>query len=121
MKKFVLLCIVLLCFLAGCQIPQYEQENPTTGIVQAHASDDQIGGWLRAGEIVAGVLCPELALLLGVAGTAYGAIKKAKLTVTDKKYQAHKKAGERIMRSSEPVASNEVYAIIGEERQKIGL
>lgn len=177
MKKYVLLCVVLLCFMAGCQTPQQENfyENLTAvvsssveaqqvathqiveaigevGVIlpdklakiqvqlekvdqyvdlaQAKAIEaavaydneaDQIGGWLKVGEIVAGVFCPEIALLLAAAGAGYGTIKSRKLTVTDKKYQAHRQAGERIMRSSEPVESNKVYAMIGEERQKLGL
>lgn len=106
------------------KIDQYvdmAQEKAMEAAKAYDASDDQIGGWLKAGEIVAGIFSPKIALLIAAGTAAWGATNKKKLTISDKKYEAHKRAGERIMRSSEPFAPNEVYAMIGEERQKVGL
>jgi hypothetical protein len=91
-------------------------------------NNDPIGGWLKVGEIVAGLFCPEAALLLAAVGGGYGVIKKKETkviksdnAVLGKKYTAHKIAGERIMRSPEPLSSDRIYNIIGEERNNVGL
>jgi hypothetical protein len=87
--------------------------------------NDPIGGWLKVGEIVAGLLCPEAALLVGAAGIGLAKYKSGKLAISDNKYEAHKQGAEAFMRHNAKATnndvSNELYNEIGKARQRNGV
>jgi hypothetical protein len=119
MKKLIIL-MVLAVMLAGCQGVFEKDETGTSPALEtvgklrdanvASVPVNPYAHWIEIG----------LGIVTVVLGGSY--VKQNKeLKIKTKKYTAHKVAGERIMRSPEPVSSAEIYNIIGEERNNVGL
>ncbi|MHC4122899.1 MAG: hypothetical protein ACYSSI_04935 [Planctomycetota bacterium] len=67
---------------------------------------------------------PLISAILGVAAAAaggYSQIKRKELSTVSKKYEAHKRGAEAIMRESSAEDARKIYDTIGQEREKLGL
>ena len=117
--KYVIL-LVLIVALAGCSDAFRQDETGSSPFLEGVAVARKANAVSAPINPYAGLIEIGLGLLTVAAGGGYIA-KRKQLGVVAKKYKAHRNAGERIMRGSKPVDSETVYAIIGDERQKVGL
>jgi hypothetical protein len=119
MKKLIVL-LVLVVILAGCDNAFRQDETGSSPFLEGVAVARKTNAVSAPINPYAGIIEIGLGMLTLAAGGGY-VLKNKQLAKSDKKYRAHRQAGERIMRSKEPVKPMDVYAIIGEEREKVGL
>ena len=116
----ILLCALVLVAATGCCGALTPDES---GKVPLQASLDAV----RAANAASAPLNPWALPLEGILGTvslvigAYAASTKRNQMATAKKYEAHKRGVEAVMRDSQPDQADIIYEAIGDQRKKLGI
>jgi hypothetical protein len=122
MRKLVMMlcCISLLTALTGCCGAFQQDKGGRVPIVETLDA-------VRAANAVSAPVNPWAVPIEGVLGTislaiaTYAATLKRKNSVVAKKYEAHKRGVESVMRESDADSAEVIYRKIAEERKKLNI